>query len=134
MFKVPKSNKSYGSQCGKPDLPARSLEAAKTAELARLDADRIGRHTILRDTYGQRLNGRWYTVRKKLIRSTYFHRIVNAQGPKSYKNLLCEMMYSPADLAKSAEVRHQRLLELQALRHFEVEYKDHRLEKKQASS
>lgn len=129
IFKVAKSNKSYGPNCGRPDLPIRSLEAAKKAELTRLDADRNNRVAILRDTYGQRLNPRWYMVRKKLINSTYFHRIVNAQGPKSYKNLLCEMMYSPVDLAKSAEVRHQRLYELEALNCFRASHKDNDLEK-----
>lgn len=128
VFKDARSSKFYGPDVGR-DMEERAFEAAKKVELARLDADRLNRELILKQTYGQRYCTKWFEVRKKLINNTYFARIVNAVSPKSYKNLLKEMLYSPAEFAKSAAVRYQLMYEKDALKYFSSNYRDHELQK-----
>lgn len=97
-----KSNRFYGPDCQRTDMPERLFELAKQAELAERDADKVNSGKILTETYGQRHNTRWFEVRRKLVHSHYFHRIVNAISPKSFKNIVDEMLYSPPDLGKTA--------------------------------
>lgn len=111
-----KAVKGYKVQ--KEDLSERSLEVAMNIELDKLEINRLNRDTILRDTYGQKLNQKWKEIRKKVINCNYFARIINARGPRSYQKILEEMLYSPVELGNTAEVRHQRLYEQEALKKF----------------
>lgn len=123
-----KKVKAYGD-CQLPDLSEQSLEAAKNIELDKLKTNQLNRDTILKTTYGQKHNIQWLEVRKRVINCSYFGRIVNSRGPKSYKNLLYEMLYSDNENGNSAELRHQRLYESEALRMFSLAHKDFELEK-----
>lgn len=122
-----KSVKGYKAQ--KEDMSERALEVAMNIEMEKIEANRIDRDTILTSTYGQKLNQKWKQIRKKLINSNYFARIIKARGPKSYQKILEEMLYSPIESSNTAEVRHQRLYEPEALKCFAMVHKDYELEK-----
>lgn len=125
--KKDKSTKHYGN-CQVPDISERALQAAQNIVLEKLDIDRVDRASILRETFGQKHNQKWIEKRKKLINCSYFGQIVCAQGPKSYKKILEEMLYKPKELGKTAEVCHQRLYEQQALKMFSLVHNKHELQ------
>lgn len=110
-----KTTKGYG-YCQAPDMSEHALEVAKNIQLAKLDANRINRDMILVNTFGQKHNLKWLEVRKNLVNCSYFGRIINSRSPQSYKNLLEEMLYTKS--CNTAEVRHQRLYESEALKMF----------------
>lgn len=122
-----KTVKGYKAQ--KEDLSDRALVVSMNVELAKLEENRTNRDSILENTFGQKHNQKWKEIRKKLINCNYLARILNARGPKSYEKLLEEMMYSPIDLSNSAEMRHQRLYESEALNTFAQIHKIYKLEK-----
>lgn len=113
-----KTTKGYGSSTS--DLSERALEVAKNIQLEKLDRDRVNRDAILRETYGQKYTRKWVEIRKKLINCTYFGRIIGARGPKSYANILEELLYTPMESGKTAQVLHQRLYEQEALKMFSL--------------
>lgn len=119
-----KTTKGYKGQTA--DLSEHALEVAKNIQLAKLDANRTNRGMILINTFGQKYNQKWIEVRKSVVNCSYFGRIINARSPKSYKNLLEEMLYTKS--ANTAEVRHQRLYEPEALKMFSLVHKDHQLD------
>lgn len=122
-----KSVKGFKAQ--KEDLSERALEISMRNELDKLETNRINRETILLSTYGQKLNQKWREVRKKMVNSNYFSRIINSRGPQSYQKLLDEILYSPVEYGNTAEIRHQRLYEPEALKFFELVHKDYQLQK-----
>lgn len=102
----------------RPDLSDRAYDTAKSIQLEKLQRNLEERDNILKDTHGQKFNRNWIDYRKKLINCTYFGRIVCARGPKSYANILEEMLYAPIDSGKTAQACHQRLYEKNALKMF----------------
>lgn len=122
-----KTVKGYKAQ--KEDLSEAALRVAMDIEIDKMNINRIDRDMILASTLGQRLNHRWKEVRKKLINCNYFGPIINARGPTSYQKWLEEMLYSPIEWSNTAEVRHQRLYERDALKMFQLVHKDYELEK-----
>lgn len=78
---------------------------------------------------GQKHNLKWLEMRKKLINCCYFGRIINARGPKSYKKMLYEMLYSTSESGNTAELRHQRLYDTEALKMFSLVHRKHELKK-----
>lgn len=123
-----KKVKGYGD-CQLPDLSERSLEVAKNIELDKLITNQLNRDVILKTTYGQKHNLKWLEIRKRIINCSYFGRIINSRGPKSYKKILYELLYSDNENGNSAEQRHQRLYESEALRMFSSVHKKYELEK-----
>lgn len=122
-----KNVKGYKVQ--KEDISERALVVSMNLELVRLEENRANRDIVLENTLGQKHNQKWKEIRKKLINCNYLARILNARGPKTYEKLLEEMMYSPVDLSNSAEMRHQRLYEPEALKMFALIHKKYKLEK-----
>lgn len=122
-----KSTKGYGD-C-QVDMSEHSLKIAKDIELDKLNTNRLNRERILTNTYGQKHNLEWLEVRKKMINCSYFGRIINSRSPKSYKTLLFDLLYSESEFGNSAELRHQRLYESEALKMFSLLHSKHDLEK-----
>lgn len=122
-----KAVKGYKAQ--KEDLSESALQVAMNIELDKVNINRTDRDIILASTLGQKHNHRWKEIRKKLINCNYFGRIINARGPTSYQKLLEEMLYSPMEWSNTADVRHQRLYEHEALKMFSLVHKDYELEK-----
>lgn len=106
-----------------------ALENAKAIELEKLKTNQINREKILAETYGQRHNSTWSESRKKLLNCSFFGRIINSRGPKSYTKVLDEMLYSDSEFGNTAEQRHQRLFETEALKMFNLRHNDYELEK-----
>lgn len=127
--KATKDKTVKGYKVQKEDLSERGLENAISIELSKVETNRMDRDWILTTTFGQKHNSKWKEIRKKLINCNYFGRIIKAQGPKSYQKLLEEMMYSPVEFGNTAEIRHQRLYELEALKVFMQSRKKYELEK-----
>lgn len=123
-----KSTKGYKNP-QEPDLSDHAFEVAKNIELDKLHTNQLNRETILKNTYGQKLNWNWIESRKKLINCSYFGRIINARTPNSYTKLLYEMLYSESEFGNTAELKHQRLYETEALKMFSLVRKKHRLVK-----
>lgn len=119
-----KSTKGYLGETS--DMSEHALEIAKNIQLATLETNRTNRATILANTLGQKLNLKWKEVRKSVVNCCHFGQIINARSRKSYKKLLEEMLYTKSD--NTAEVRHQRLYELEALKMFSLVHKKHQLE------
>lgn len=122
-----KAVKGYKAQ--KEDLSDRALVVSMDLVLAKLEENRNNRDVILDDTFGQKHNQKWKEIRKNLINCNYLARILNTRGPKSYEKLLEEMMYSPTDLSNTAEMRHQRLYEPEALKTFSKIHTTYELQK-----
>lgn len=124
---IDKKVKGYKGQ--EVDMPQRSLDVAKNIVLDDLKTNQSNRDIILQTTIGQRLNSKWLEIRKKLVNCSHFGRIINSRSPKSYKKMVYEMIYSECENGNSAEHRHNRLYENDALKMFELSYKDFKLEK-----
>lgn len=125
---IDKKVKGYGD-CQLPDMSERSLEVAKNIELDMLKTNQLNRGMILKSTYGQNHNNKWIEIRRKLINCSYFGRLINSRSPKSYKNLLDDMLYSENENGNTAQMRHQRLYEAEALKMFSLVHKKFELEK-----
>lgn len=123
-----KITKGYGA-CQLPDLSERAFEVSKNIVIDNLNINRLNRDVVLANTFGQKYNFKWYETRKKLLNCSYFGRVINAKGPKSYKNLVDEILYSEKEFGNVAELRQQRLYECEALRMFSLIHKDYELEK-----
>lgn len=82
---------------------------------------------VEKETRGGRHNNRWHEIRQDLLPSSFFYRIVNSQNRKSYKNILEEIMYKKSEFGNSAEIKHQRLTQRDALRMFESLFTEHKL-------
>lgn len=61
--------------------------------------------------------------------SSHFARIVKALSPKSYKNILEDILYKRTEFGNNAEMKHKRLVKREALALFGNLYKDHTLQK-----
>lgn len=127
--KATKDKTVKGYKVQKEDLSGRGLENAIRIELSNIETNRIDRDWTLTTTFGQKHNSKWKEIRKKLINCNYFGRIIKAQGPKSYQKILEEMLYSPVEFGNNAEIRHQRIYELEALTVFQQARKKFPLEK-----
>lgn len=125
---IDKRVKGYGD-CQLPDLSEHSLEVAKNIEIDKLKTNQLNRDVILKSTYGQKHNFKWLESRKRIINCSYFGRIINSRSPKSYKTLLYQMLYSENESGNTAELRHQRLYEMEALKMFSLVHTEYELEK-----
>lgn len=85
------------------------------------------RLSVEKETVGKKHNNRWHEIRQDLLPSSFFHRIVNAKNRKSYKNILQELMYTKSEFGNSAAIKHQRLVERDALIVFTKLFADQKL-------
>lgn len=111
------------------DMSEHAFEIAKKIELDKLKTDQLNRDMILTSTYGQKLNLKWLESRVKIINCSYFGRIINARSPKTYTTLLYEMLYTGREFGNTAELKHQRLYETEALKMFSLVHNDYDLQK-----
>lgn len=116
----------HGEQCD-PDKNLRAFEIARDRLMKELEENQANREMIIFTTKGQKHNPKWKEIRRKLIDSMHFGRIVNVKSPKSYKNLLDDIMYVQKEFGSTAEMRHQNLYEPTALGVFSSVHKDHDL-------
>lgn len=79
-------------------------------------------------THGRRFNAKWQQIRQDMLPSPFFSRIIKVKQPKAYKNILMELMYKRSEFGNSAPIKHQRLVERDALKIFKNLFKDHTVE------
>lgn len=79
-------------------------------------------------TRGGKHNNRWQLIRQDLLPSSFIPKIVLSKIKKSYKNHLEELMYKRSEFGNSAAIKHQRLVERDALKVFESLFDDHKIE------
>lgn len=58
-------------------------------------------------------------IRQDLLPASHFYKIVNANKPDSYTNILQEIMYNRSEFGNNAQIKHQRLVERDALAVFQ---------------
>lgn len=116
----------HGENCD-PDKNPRIFEIARLRVMKELEENQANRETITITTKGGKLNPKWKEVRRKLVDSLHFGRIVNVRGLKSYTNLLDDIMYAQKEFGNTVEARHQNLYEKAARTIFSSTYTDHSL-------
>ncbi len=91
----------------------------------RLTNQQRNRISIELQTRGGKFNPLWQQIRQDRVPSAFFTRIIKTQQRKSYTNILDELMYKKSEFGNSAPIKHQRLVERDALKIFEDVYDEH---------
>lgn len=122
-YSKPKNNKEkrrrrYGPGREGVDMTPSAYENAKTRFLDMLREDQINRDDIELETRGQRHVSKWILVRRNLLTPSYFGRILNVNSRKSFTKIVEEILYKNEKFANTAETRHQRMFEMEALQIF----------------
>lgn len=87
--------------------------------LHRLQYNQRNRVLIEEDTRGGKSNSRWHQIRQDLLPSSFIPKIVLAKQKRSFKNHLEELMYKRSEFGNNAAIKHQRLVERDALNEFQ---------------
>lgn len=82
------SNKSYGLKRQGVDMEPDEFERSKQRFMKKLKDRQEDRVAIQEKTIGQTITPYWFEVRRDLLMSPFFGRIVNARNKSSFKNLL----------------------------------------------
>lgn len=104
------------------DMTSSAFEVAKNRRLESLRENQINRTDIEANTLLQHHSFKWMEVRKFMLTSSYFGRILRAKNRKSYTNIVHEIAYNNVRLSNTAEIRHQRMYESEALSAFSNSY------------
>lgn len=94
----------------------------------RLQNDQQNRKSIEVQTRGGKFNSYWQVIRQDRIPASFFGRIIRAQQPRAYTNILEELLYKRSEFGNSASIKHQGLVERDALKVFERLFNDFTLE------
>lgn len=108
----------YGPGREDVDISPSSYQTAESRLLNKLRENQINRETVEIETRGLHLNQKWIVVRKDLLTPSYFGRILNANSRKSYTKIVEDILYKNDRFSNTAESRHQRMFELEALEMF----------------
>lgn len=93
----------------------------------RLKNDQLNRKSVELKSRGGKNNAYWQQIRQDRIPSTFFARIVKTQQRKSYTGILNELMYKRSEFGNGAAIKHQRLVERDALNTFAELFDEHAL-------
>ncbi|KAG4074576.1 hypothetical protein HA402_004447 [Bradysia odoriphaga] len=88
------------------DMTDSNYETAKTRFLERLCENQINRLNIEIETRGQPHSFRWTEVRKLLLTSSYFGRLLNVRSRHSYTKIVEGIIYKNIQYANTADMRH----------------------------
>lgn len=116
--KKEKRRRRYGPGREDVDLTPSAYEQAKTRFLEMLREDQNNRDDIELETRGQRHVLRWSLVRRNLLTPSYFGRILNVNSRNSFTKIVEEILYKNEKFANTAETRHQKMFEMEALHIF----------------
>lgn len=118
-----KKRKYYADGHEDLDMTDEKYEVARARFLQRLRENQMNRLNIQIETRGQPHSFRWIEVRKLLLTSSYFGRILNVRSRRSYTNIVEEILYKNIQYSNTADMRHQRIYEKEGLRIFVEVYK-----------
>lgn len=113
-----KKRKYYADGHEDLDLTHEQFEVAKARFLQRLLENQTDRLNIEIETRAQPHLFRWIEVRKLLLTSSYFGKILNVRSKQSYTNIVEEIVYKNIQYSNTADMRHQRIYEKEGLRIF----------------
>lgn len=108
----------YGAGREDVDLSISAYETAECRLLDKLQENQMNRDHVEIETRGQLLNQKWIVLRKDLLTPSYFGRILNVTSRKSYTKIVEDILYKNEAFANTAEVRHQRMFQSEALQIF----------------
>lgn len=77
---------------------------------------------LVLETRAQRNSYKWMQVRRNLLTSSYFSRVLKANNRKSYSKIIEEIIHKNTAYSNTAELRHQRMFQLEALNIFTEMY------------
>lgn len=110
--------KHYGAGREEIDFTPQAFEIAKARFFEKLLDDQKNRISIEVETRGQRHVLKWVVIRRNLLTPSYYGRILNANNRKSYTKIVEEILYQNENFGNTAEARHQRIYEMDALQIF----------------
>lgn len=116
--KKKEKRKRYGVGREEIDFTAPAYELAKERFFDKLRDDQNNRHNIEVETRGQRHVLKWILIRRNLLTPSYFGKILNVKNRSSFSKIVGDILYKNEAFSNSAEVRHQRILEMEALQIF----------------
>lgn len=111
-------NKHYSFGHEEVDYSPSAYQLAKDRTMEKLLEDQLNRGAIEMETRGQRHIAKWIVTRKNLLTPSYFGRILNVISRKSYTKIVEEILYKNEMFSNTAEIRHQRMFQLEALEFF----------------
>ncbi|XP_037025940.1 uncharacterized protein LOC119067203 [Bradysia coprophila] len=106
------------------DMEPAVFEKAKKVFLEKLMFNQRNRNDVEESTRGGKHNSRWQQIRQDLVPSSFVPKIVLSKTKKSYKNHLDELVYKRSEFGNSATIKHQRLVERDALQFFQTLFDD----------
>lgn len=83
---------------------------------------------IEESTRGGKNNSYWHQIRRDLVPSNFIAKIILSKSKKSYKGHLEELMFKQSEFGNSAAIKHQRLVERDAIEVFQTLFYDYPLE------
>lgn len=107
--------KRYGVGHEELDWEESVFETAKQRFLEKLTDNQNNRSSLVKETVLQRSSFKWMKVRKGLLTSSYFSRVLKANNRKSYTKIIEEIIHKNVQYSNTAELRHQRWYQLEAL-------------------
>ncbi len=116
--KKKEKRKRYDAGREEVDFAPPAYETAKQRLLQRLAENQANKDAIEVETRGQRFVLKWIVIRRNLITPSYFGRILNAKSRNSYTKIVQEILYKNEKFTNTAEIRHQRMFEMEALQIF----------------
>lgn len=116
------SDKDYGPQCQKPDMPAEVYQEEENRFLQSLIKSDEERHQIERETILQAGCGEWLEMRRKLLTASKFGRVCRMRPTTSCKNLVRSLIYSH-DILNVPAIQHGRQSEEIAIKQLEEQEK-----------
>ncbi|XP_063235828.1 uncharacterized protein LOC134541192 [Bacillus rossius redtenbacheri] len=116
------SDKDYGPQCQKPDMPVDVYQQEETRLLQSIPKTDEERRQIERETILQAGSGEWLEMRRKLLTASKFGRVIRIKPTTSCKNLVRAIIYSH-DILNVPAVQHGRHSEEIAIKQLEGQEK-----------
>lgn len=130
--KKPKEDKKAANRKAKPkhygdghqdlDMMDSAYEIAKNRFLEKLLKNQSERQRLAVETKAQHNSFMWIQVRRNMLTSSYFGRILKTRNRKSYTKIIEEMIHRNIQYSNSAALRHQRLYQMEALTIFSNVY------------
>ncbi len=117
-----KKKTHYGDGREDDDMTESEFQLAKIRHMKRLDENQLGRVLLEIETRAQHNSFKWTEIRRLLLTSSYFGRILNVRSRQSYTKIVEEILYQNSRYSNTAESRHQRIYELNALSIFSSQY------------
>lgn len=112
----------YGLGREGEDATESAFETTKNRMFERLRENQANRDALIVETKAQRHSFKWMQTRRNMLTSSYFGRILNVNHRKSYTKIIEEIIHKNVQYSNTADLRHQRSYQMEALSIFSKEY------------